>query len=143
MQDEPINATDAAFMIGEAVYQRDGVSPLLREVMHLKRDNDAKPATPVPDMVEAVARAMAPSVFLPFNSKIHGSPVNRKNAQAMWMKKAQAALTACRAQVEGEIVAWLRNGGHLRRGRHNTLAGVMENAADAITRHEHRSADNG
>ena len=41
--DEPINATDAAFMAGEAIYQRDGVSPFLREIMQLKRDNDAKP----------------------------------------------------------------------------------------------------
>ena len=40
--DEPINATDAAFMAGEAIYQRDGVSPFLREVMQLKRDNNAK-----------------------------------------------------------------------------------------------------
>ena len=62
--DEPINATDAAFMAGEAIYQRDGVSPFLREVMQLKRDNEAKPvddrggAVCEQQAVEAVANAI-------------------------------------------------------------------------------------
>ena len=47
--DEPINATDAAFMAGEAIYQRDGVSPFLREVMQLKRDNNAMPSLAAKD----------------------------------------------------------------------------------------------
>lgn len=44
--------------------------------------------------VEAVARAMAPSVFLPFEGKLHGSPVNRANAQSWWLKNAEAAISA-------------------------------------------------
>ena len=41
---EAINATDAAFAIGQAMFDRQGVSPFLREVMQLKRDNDAMPS---------------------------------------------------------------------------------------------------
>ena len=47
--DEPINATDAAFLAGEAIYQRDGVSPFLREVMQLRKHNSAMPSLAAKD----------------------------------------------------------------------------------------------
>lgn len=45
-------------------------------------------------LVEAVAKAMAPSNWQPFDPKIHGSPVNQKAAQVMWLSQATAALRA-------------------------------------------------
>jgi hypothetical protein len=45
-------------------------------------------------LVERVARAMAPSVFEPFDVKTHGSPTNRLAAQRMWLRLARAAIQA-------------------------------------------------
>jgi hypothetical protein len=41
-----------------------------------------------------IARAMAPSVFEPFDPEKHGSPVNHEFAKSMWMKKATTAISA-------------------------------------------------
>lgn len=35
-------------------------------------------------LVERVARTITPSLFEPFDPKIHGSPVNQKNAQPVY-----------------------------------------------------------
>jgi hypothetical protein len=42
--------------------------------------------------VERVARAMAPSVFEPFDPEKHGSPVNHEFAKAMWIRHAEKAI---------------------------------------------------
>lgn len=44
--------------------------------------------------VERLARAMAPSVFEPFDPEKHGSPVNHEFAKAMWIRHAEKAIAA-------------------------------------------------
>lgn len=46
---EAINATDAAFAIGQAMFDRQGVSPFLREVMQLRKHNSAMPSLAAKD----------------------------------------------------------------------------------------------
>jgi hypothetical protein len=54
--------------------------------------------------VERVARAMAPTAWLPFDPVAHGSPVNRAAAQQMWLG---VAATAIKAMSDAEPVGLL------------------------------------
>ena len=79
--DEPINATDAAFMAGEAIYQRDGVSPFLREVMQLRKHNSAMPSLAakddeIADLKDRLADAM---LYTP-DSYVYGPDALRDEA---------------------------------------------------------------
>lgn len=50
------DVTDAAFEVGQQVYERIGVTPAMREVMELCKSNRAATSQPSGDVVEAVAR---------------------------------------------------------------------------------------
>lgn len=47
---------------------------------------------PTADVVEAVARAMAPVVFEPFDPKKHGSPANQQASKKRWIGHARAGI---------------------------------------------------
>ncbi len=100
------------------------------------------PATPVPDMVEAVDREAA----LKFFPADLWRQEARDGIALAFASHRIAALTACRAQVEQQerdrIVAWLR-GAFQQHRKHPEDQAFARHIADAITRNEHRSADNG
>lgn len=52
------------------------------------------------ERVEVVAKAMAPLAWHPFEPRLHGSPVARRQAQEMWRKHARTAIAALQALGE-------------------------------------------
>lgn len=62
------------------------------------------------EMIERVARAMAPTVWYDFDPKRHGSPVNQRAAQAMWLSQARTAIEAMREPSEAMLSCLVGDG---------------------------------
>lgn len=111
---------------------------------------DGEPTTPAQSgdqiMVEAVDREAAAAYYYSAGGNQVIAKLIREGHRDNWFRVRDfaahriAALTACRAQVEGEIVAWLRTTEpSFKHGPALTHDAYRRDIADAITRHEHRS----